>query len=66
MFKLILLMAVFILAASAVPVPVPPLIAPPLVYSHPYVKVLPLHTATLPLSYAHSYKWYHPGSVYVY
>ncbi|KAK1137099.1 hypothetical protein K0M31_001626 [Melipona bicolor] len=61
MFKLILLLAMAILAVYAAPAPVPPVIASPLVYSHPYVKVLPLHTATLPLSYAHSYKWYHPG-----
>lgn len=65
-YRQIVLLAMTILAVSAVPAPVPPVIAPPLVYWHPYAKVLPLHTATLPLSYAHGYKWYHPGSVYLY
>lgn len=60
----ILLLAVAIVAAHAIPVP--PVLAPPLVYPPAYFKVLPLHTATLPLSYpVHGYKWYYPGSVYL-
>lgn len=52
-----------IVAAHAAPVP--PILAPPLVYPPTYFKVLPLHTAALPLSYAHGYKWYYPGSIYL-
>ncbi|XP_076382698.1 uncharacterized protein LOC143260592 [Megalopta genalis] len=68
MFKLIVLLAVALVAVSAEPAPVPPLISHPLVYSQPYVKVLPLHTATYPLSYSngYGYKWFYPGSSYLY
>ncbi|CAL7937542.1 unnamed protein product [Xylocopa violacea] len=66
MFKLILIMAMMLVATSAAPAPVPPVVASPLIYSQPYVKVIPLHTATLPLTYAGGYKWYHPGQVYLY
>ncbi|XP_076547206.1 uncharacterized protein LOC143305860 [Osmia lignaria lignaria] len=66
MFKLMIILAVAILAISAAPAPIPPVISHPLIYPESYVKVLPLHPATLPLSYHHGYKWLHPGSVYLY
>ncbi|XP_076677264.1 uncharacterized protein LOC143373684 [Andrena cerasifolii] len=69
MFKLILLLAVAMVAVSAAPAPVPPVITHPLVYPQPYVKILPVHPAAVPLSYSHGYNGYnlvHPGSVYYY
>ncbi|XP_076174423.1 uncharacterized protein LOC143150207 [Ptiloglossa arizonensis] len=66
MFKLILLMAVAMVTVTCAPAPVPPVIASPLVYSQPYVKILPIHPPAVPLSYSHGYKWIHPGSIYVY
>ncbi|XP_076301417.1 uncharacterized protein LOC143219287 [Lasioglossum baleicum] len=68
MFKLIVLLVVAMMAVSAEPAPVPPVISHPLVYSQPYVKVLPLHSATYPLSYSHGYgygyKLLHPSYYY--
>ncbi|KAG7190901.1 hypothetical protein KM043_006961 [Ampulex compressa] len=67
MFKLLLLIAVTLVAVMCAPAPVPPLVAThPLVYPQSYVKVIPIHPGAVPLTYHHGYKWVHPGSVYLY
>ncbi|KAI4484138.1 hypothetical protein M0804_007594 [Polistes exclamans] len=76
MFKLILLISTIMVMSGVMsapapgpePAPVPPLLpSHSLVYPQSYVKVIPaVHPPALPLAYHPSYKWIHPGSVYLY